>query len=83
MGIIVGVGGGRYSDGEVMPIFEKIDSYMTGRIYSYYDSDRDEGMLHTWRLWSEPRNNYFFDLGIVRMFYWFGIIPATIYFQAF
>ena len=24
MSIIIGVGGGRYSDGEVMPIFEKI-----------------------------------------------------------
>ena len=77
-GVVLSVLMAKYNT--TLPIFEKIDSYMTGRIYSLYDSGRDEGMLHTWRLWSEPRNNYFFDLGIVRMFYWFGIIPATIYF---
>lgn len=77
-GVVLSVLMAKYNT--TLPIFEKIDSYMTGRIYSLYDSDRDEGMLHTWRLWSEPRNNYFFDLGIVRMFYWFGVIPASIYF---
>ena len=39
-----------------------------------------EGMLHTWSLWSVKDNIYYFDLGIVRMFYWFGIIPAVIYY---
>lgn len=65
-----------------LPIFAKIDSYMTGRIYSLYDSARDDGMVYTWSLWSEAINDNYFDLGIVRMFYWFGIIPATIYFLA-
>lgn len=62
-------------------IFKELDKYLTGRIgVLKWDSMRSEGMIHTWTLWSEARNNYFFDLGIVRMFYWFGIIPATIYY---
>ena len=60
-----------------------MDRYMTQRIANLkWDTVRQEGMIHTWSLWSEPRNNYFFDLGIVRMFYWFGIIPAAIYYLA-
>lgn len=61
----------------------RLDHYLTGRIGSLnWDTLNQEGMLHTWSLWSVARNNYFFDLGIVRMFYWFGIIPAGIYFLA-
>ena len=65
-----------------LPIFEKVDGILTGRIFALMDSDNWEGMLHTWSLWSVARNNYFFDLGIVRFFYWYGIIPGSIYFFA-
>ena len=37
-------------------------------------------MIHTWSLWSDSINDNYFDLGIVRFFYWFGIIPGIIYF---
>ncbi|MBQ9991355.1 MAG: hypothetical protein IJP31_10530 [Lachnospiraceae bacterium] len=65
------------------PFLYKLDPYLSGRISTLnWDSLNQEGMLHTWSLWSVARNNYFFDLGIVRVFYWFGIIPGAVYFLA-
>ena len=65
------------------PLLAKIDGLLSNRILNlYYHSVNHEGMLNTWSLWSVERNNWYFDLGIVRMFYWFGIIPAVIYFTA-
>ena len=65
------------------PLLAKIDGLLSNRILNlYYDSINHEGMLNTWSLWSVARNTKFFDLGIVRMFYWFGIIPAVVYFGA-
>lgn len=65
-----------------LPIFEKLDRVLTGRIFALMDSNRYEGMIHTWSLWSSEINNFYFDLGIVRFFYWFGIIPGIIYYLA-
>ena len=63
------------------PLLEKIDTVLSQRILNlYYDTANHEGMLHTWSLWSVGRNDYFFDLGIVRFFYWYGIIPGVLYF---
>ena len=65
------------------PLLAKMDSILSNRILNlYYDNANHEGMLHTWSLWSVERNNYYFDLGIIRMFYWFGIVPAVVYFVA-
>ncbi|MBP3604420.1 MAG: hypothetical protein J6J79_09780 [Lachnospiraceae bacterium] len=64
------------------PLFEKMDYYLSGRIYSLFDTTNDEGTLRTWSLWAENGYRVFFDLGIVRIFYWYGIIPAIIYFLA-
>lgn len=65
------------------PLLAKIDGFLSNRILNlYYHSVNHEGMLNTWSLWSVERNNWYFDLGIVRMFYWFGIIPAAVYFAA-
>lgn len=57
---------------------KRVDSILTGRIRSLTGNVRWEGTIQTWSLFSEPANNYFFDLGWVRMFYWYGIIPAVI-----
>ena len=63
------------------PLLKKIDGLLSNRILNlYYHSVNHEGMLNTWFLWSRPENNWFFDLGIIRMFYWYGIIPAVVYF---
>ena len=64
------------------PFFRKIDGFLSGRIYALIDTMDSEGRLHTWSLWSRERNTYFFDLGIVRFFYWYGVIPGIIYFLA-
>lgn len=65
------------------PLLKQFDRVLSGRITNlYYDTVNHEGMLNTWFLWSVKENRYFFDLGIIRMFYWFGIIPAIVYFSA-
>ena len=58
---------------------KKIDSILTGRIRSLTGNERWEGTIQTWSLFSEPANNYFFDMGWIRVFYWYGIIPAVIF----
>ena len=62
------------------PFLKKLDVYLSGRIFDLINTLNSEGMLSTWSLWSDRNNVYYFDLGIVRMFYWFGILPASIYF---
>lgn len=55
-----------------------LDKLLTGRIISLVGTTRQEGTMQTWRLFSAPENNYYFDMGWVRLFYWYGIIPAII-----
>lgn len=63
------------------PLLDKMDRFLSGRITNlYYDSVNHDGMLNTWLLWSKESHNKYFDLGIIRMFYWYGIIPAALYF---
>lgn len=58
--------------------FVYLDKILTGRIHSLVGTTRWEGTIKTWKLFSDPSNNYYFDLGWVRVFYWYGIIPAAI-----
>jgi len=64
------------------PLLKKVDGVLSGRIFALINTMDSEGMLHTWSLWSKSKNTYFFDLGIVRFFYWYGIIPGILYFLA-
>lgn len=65
------------------PFLKKIDGLLSQRITNlYYDNTYHAGMLNTWYPWSSVENTKYFDLGIIRMFYWFGIIPGTLYFLA-
>lgn len=59
--------------------FMKLSDLLTGRIRILVETDTFEGTLQTWSLFSRPENNRFFDLGWVRLFYWYGIIPASIF----
>lgn len=61
------------------PLLSKINKITTGRLQGLYETKNHEGMLHTWSLWSVSRNNYYFDMGIVRIFYWYGIVPGAVY----
>lgn len=63
----------------VTMFFTKLNDALNGRIRILVENDTFEGTIQTWRLFSRPENNRFFDLGWVRLFYWYGIIPAGIF----
>lgn len=58
----------------------RIDRHISGRIVSLTDTARNDGMIHTWSAFSEPNNmkNYF-DMGWVKLFYRYGVVPGAIY----
>lgn len=58
--------------------YKKLDNILTGRIRTLVDTTRWEGTTSTWGLFSDPSNNYYFDMGWIRLFYWYGIVPASI-----
>ena len=55
-----------------------LDTKLTGRLHSLIETDNHEGIMDTWSLFSSPQNDYYFDMGWVRLFYWYGIIPAVL-----
>ncbi len=62
------------------PWVAEVESHLNGRIIDlYYGSVNQEGTTATWSLFSVPENDYYFDMGFVRLFYWYGIIPAIVY----
>ena len=49
----------------------RFDRLLSDRIVNlYYDSESHAGV---------PENEYYFDLGWVRLFYWYGILPALLF----
>lgn len=62
------------------PILAWLDGPLTGRIRALYDTIFHEGTLYTWTLFGARRNDYYFDMGFVRVIYWYGVIPAVILF---
>lgn len=56
----------------------QINDVLNGRIRILVATNGFQGAISTWSAFSRPENNYYFDLGWVRLFYWYGIIPATI-----
>lgn len=63
-------------DDFTMPaLFEWMDKYLTGRLrWSCF-----HGGTQYWSLFSCPDNIFYFDMGYIRMFFWYGIIPASIF----
>lgn len=59
--------------------FYPYDYLFTGRITSMNTLEGGGGMLRNWSLFSSPENVKYFDLGYVRLFYWYGIIPGAVY----
>ena len=64
------------------PIVAQIDRIFSGRIkVLYFDNIRNAGSLGTWTLFSSPESfiaSHYFDMGWVRVFYWFGVIPGLV-----
>lgn len=58
----------------------RIDRHINGRIVSLTDSEKNDGMIHTWSAFSEPNNmNYYFDMGWVKLFYRYGVVAGVLY----
>lgn len=55
-------------------ILRQIDIRINGR----FQWARSEGGIQYWSLFSNPANRNYFDMGYVRLFYWYGIIPAAV-----
>ncbi len=70
--------GDRLGDGNAL--LWKIDRMVTNRIWVLYaDSRLHKGSLQSWTLFGDENSGeYFFDMGWVRIFYWYGIIPACV-----
>lgn len=64
-------------------VLSRIDRLITGRIVSLTNSENNDGMIQTWSAFSEPNNmNYYFDMGWVKLFYRYGIVPGILYIAA-
>jgi hypothetical protein len=61
-------------------ILDMIDRFFSGRIRNlYWNTEAHAGALTSWKSFSIPGHfDYYFDMGWVRMFYWFGIIPGMV-----
>ena len=62
--------------------FEKLNQGLNGRIRILVETDEFKGAASSWKLFSDSHSDYYFDLGWVRLFYWYGIIPAIIFIAA-
>ncbi len=70
-------------DNEHIVMLGKIDRYINGRIISLTDSESNDGMIQTWSAFSCENNmNYYFDMGWVKLFYRYGVIPGILYVTA-
>ncbi|MCM1387513.1 MAG: hypothetical protein NC231_09305 [Bacillus sp. (in: Bacteria)] len=58
----------------------KIDDHINGRIRSLTNSANNDGTIETWSAFSEPNNmDYYFDMGWVKLFYRYGVVPGILY----
>lgn len=60
--------------GVEIPILRQIDIRINGR----FQWAKSDGGVQFWSLFSSPENQNFFDMAYVKLFYWYGIIPAVI-----
>ena len=61
--------------GHAISLFAWIDRYLTGRVQWAYLA----GGASMWTLFSRPEYTIYFDMGFIRLFYWYGIIPGIAY----
>lgn len=70
----------RFEEHDVVTrILVRINNILNGRIRMLTGSSGWEGSISSWRLFSKPESEYYFDMGWVRLFYWYGIIPACVF----
>ena len=73
---------GYFYTGIGLPIprwFWRLEEIINYRISSiYYEVEDRGGVLHKWRLFAGHTADGYFDMGWVRLFYWYGIIPTAL-----
>lgn len=62
------------------PFIGYVETHLNGRIKDlYYGTQTSQGTTATWDWFSTPESQQYFDMGHVRVFYWYGIIPGVLY----
>jgi hypothetical protein len=57
----------------------RFDELLNNRIHNLYRAnERHAGAFVSWKLFSDRESVEYFDMGWVRLFYWYGIIPAAV-----
>lgn len=56
----------------------KLNKLLTGRIMSLAENEKYDGAAQSWSVFTQPGHDKYIDLGYVRLYYWYGIIPATV-----
>lgn len=62
---------------DMSPLMLRLDEILTGRIRSICIFTNGGGVLENWRLFSDPGYIEYFDMGYVRLFFWYGIVPGA------
>lgn len=71
--------GAPYADNRTVLLL-RVDEHLNGRIISLANSENNDGSIETWSAFSCPNNmDYYFDMGWVKLFYRYGVIPAILY----
>lgn len=69
-----------YRDNAHIVALAHIDDQITGRIQSLASTTNNDGSLETWKAFSAARHmDYYFDMGWVKLFYRYGVIPGILY----
>lgn len=63
--------------GRDTPVMYWIDRALNGRFE--YSNIFEMARVENWTLFALPDNVEFFDQGFIRLFYWYGIIPAIVF----
>lgn len=58
-----------------IPILRQIDIRINGR----FQWGKSEGGIQYWSLFSDPANQSYMDMGYMKLFYWYGIVPGLVY----
>lgn len=57
-----------------------VDEKINGRIVSLTNSEHNDGAIESWTAFSNENNmTYYFDMGWVKLFYRYGVIPGILY----
>lgn len=71
-----------YSDDLYSRFLRKLDELLTGRLAILTETTTRDGSIESWTFWPTIHEAYF-DMGIVRIFYWYGVFVSIVIFGVF